>query len=124
MKTCKTTKASAGVSRRRARQGRSALALLGASALLAQPAFADSVAQVATAKRISRQTVKLIDPQGRPTVDSGSSNVLPFEGLLDGAVEFEVASGAPWWDLDAPIFWAVSRNPTGRLRLKLIGTAK
>ena len=60
----------------------------------------------------------------RATVDSGSSNTLPFEASLDGAVEFEVASGAPWWDLDAPIFWAASRNPTGRLRLKLIGTAK
>lgn len=34
----------------------------------------DSVAQVATAKRISRQTVALIDPQGRPVVtDAGAA---------------------------------------------------
>lgn len=45
---------------------------LGLGALLAaSSARADSVAQVATAKRISRQTVALIDPQGRPVVGDG-----------------------------------------------------
>ncbi len=60
-------------------------------------AFADSVAQVATAKRISRQTVTLIDPQGRPTTEPGAAtNTLAKVGdILTFTIQFTpVPNGA------------------------------
>jgi MYXO-CTERM domain-containing protein/uncharacterized repeat protein (TIGR01451 family) len=55
----------------------------------------DSVAQVATAKRISRQTVALIDPQGRP-VPGGGANTLAKPGdILTFVIQFTpVPNGA------------------------------
>ncbi len=56
-----------------------------AIAIAAGPAQADSVAQVATAKRISRQTVSLLDPQGRPSGTTGSDTVVQPGTQLLGA---------------------------------------
>lgn len=71
-----------------------ALALAGI--MLAQPSSADSVAQVSTAKRISRQTVALIDPQGRPVVGgTGSDTVIKVGDVLTFIIQFTpVPNGA------------------------------
>src|SRR5688572_11536353 len=64
---------------------------------LSSVALADSVAQVATAKRISRQTVTLIDPQGRPTTEpGGATNTLAKVGdILTFTIQFTpVPNGA------------------------------
>ncbi|MFZ5468288.1 MAG: MYXO-CTERM sorting domain-containing protein [Myxococcota bacterium] len=59
-------------------------------------AFADSVAQVSTAKRISRQTVALIDPQtGRPAGDGGTDTVTKVGDVLTFVIQFTpVPNGA------------------------------
>src|SRR4051812_38301832 len=58
--------------------------------LLAATAHADSGAQGATAKRISRQTVALIDPQGRPAADPGAtgSTLARVGGILTFTIQF------------------------------------
>lgn len=60
-------------------------------------ARADSVAQVATAKRISRQTVALIDPQGKP-VDAGGgggNSLVKVGDVLTFVIQFTpVPNGA------------------------------
>ncbi len=58
-------------------------------------ADADSVAQVATAKRISRQTVALIDPQGRPVPGGGANTLAKAGDVLTFVVQFTpVPNGA------------------------------
>ncbi len=59
-------------------------------------ARADSVAQVQTAKRISRQTVILIDPQGRPGTTMGSTDTTIQPGdILTFIIQFTpVPNGA------------------------------
>lgn len=68
------------------------LAALGAAGI----ALADSVAQVSTAKRISRQTVALIDPQtGRAAGDGGSDTVTRVGDVLTFVIQFTpVPNGA------------------------------
>ncbi|MDB4934591.1 MAG: Tryptophan synthase alpha chain [Labilithrix sp.] len=56
---------------------------------------ADSVAQVATAKRISRQTVALIDPQGRPIPGGAGSTLAKVGDVLTFVIQFTpVPNGA------------------------------
>jgi MYXO-CTERM domain-containing protein/uncharacterized repeat protein (TIGR01451 family) len=65
------------------------------AALIASDASADSVAQVATAKRISRQTVALIDPQGRPVPGGGASTLAKVGDVLTFVIQFTpVPNGA------------------------------
>jgi hypothetical protein len=73
-----------------------ALVAAASAALLAAPeARADSVAQVATAKRISRQTVALIDPQGRPIPGGGATSLVKVGDVLTFVIQFTpVANGA------------------------------
>lgn len=76
---------------------RPVISWIGCALLAASSAQADSVAQVATAKRISRQTVSLIDPQGRPAVAPGSAgNTLARVGdVLTFTIQFTpVPNGA------------------------------
>src|SRR5512134_561707 len=74
------------------------LAAASALALLAGPsgARADSVAQIQTGKRISRQTVVLLDPQGRPgTVPGGSDTTVRPGDILTFIIQFTpVPNGA------------------------------
>ena len=66
-----------------------------ASLLVGTDANADSVAQVATAKRISRQTVALIDPQGRPVPGGGASTFAKVGDVLTFVIQFTpVPNGA------------------------------
>ena len=66
-----------------------------AAALLSSDARADSVAQVATAKRISRQTVALIDPQGRPVPGGGATTFAKVGDVLTFVIQFTpVPNGA------------------------------
>jgi MYXO-CTERM domain-containing protein len=77
--------------------GRSAfLASAVAGALLApSDAHADSVAQVATAKRISRATVALIDPQGQPIPGGGANSLVKVGDVLTFTIQFTpVPNGA------------------------------
>ena len=74
-------------------------ALLAAATSLAvfaaTDARADSVGQVATAKRISRQTVALIDPQGRPVPGGGASTLAKVGDVLTFVIQFTpVPNGA------------------------------
>jgi hypothetical protein len=64
--------------------------------LTAGLARADSVAQVSTGKRISRQTVTLIDPQGRPgTVVGDSDTAIQVGDILTFIIQFTpVPNGA------------------------------
>ena len=73
--------------------------LLGAAAsaavLVSGDARGDSVAQVATAKRISRQTVALIDPQGRPVPGGGVNTLAKVGDVLTFIIQFTpVPNGA------------------------------
>lgn len=74
------------------------LAAGASAALMTAPAKGDSVAQVATAKRISRQTVALIDPQGRPVAsDAGvtSGTLAQVGDILTFVIQFTpVPNGA------------------------------
>ena len=67
-----------------------------AAVVVASDARADSVAQVATAKRISRQTVALIDPQGTSRDPGGGANTLAKVGdILTFIIQFTpVPNGA------------------------------
>ena len=75
--------------------------LVAASALAAvfavtAPVGADNVGQISTAKRISRQTVVLIDPQGRPGVMPANSDTTVQVGdILTFVIQFTpVPNGA------------------------------
>ena len=66
-----------------------------AAVLVGSDASADSVGQVATAKRISRQTVALIDPQGRPVPGGGATTFAKVGDVLTFIIQFTpVPNGA------------------------------
>lgn len=60
---------------RHAKTASAALALLPFALLLSSPARADSVAQLQVYKRLTRETIALIDPQGGTSAGGASSNV-------------------------------------------------
>jgi uncharacterized repeat protein (TIGR01451 family) len=73
------------------------LALLGIAGMVcSSPSFADNVGQISTAKRISRQTVVLIDPQGRPGVAPANTDTTVQVGdILTFVIQFTpVPNGA------------------------------
>ena len=71
--------------------------LIALLALVTQ-ARADSVAQVATAKRISRQTVTLIDPQGRPnpSPSAGTDTAIQVGDILTFIIQFTPVPNAAY----------------------------